>query len=64
MENLNQLFGQPSTLQMPFSGLNDMGPKERNYEGWAAPNIWKPMVRVQMVVLLPHVFMFISYKSS
>ena len=39
MEDLNQFFGQPNTLQMPFSGLNDMGPKERSSEGWAAPNI-------------------------
>ena len=44
--------------------LNNMGPRVRSSQGWAASNIWRPLARVQVEVLIPHVFVFVSYKSN
>lgn len=51
-------------LVLAFISLNDMEPKVRSSQGWAVPNIWSPLARVEAEVLIPHVFVFVSYKSS
>ena len=51
-------------LVLAFISLNDIGLKVRRSQGWAVPNIWRPLARVQVEVLIPYVFVFVSCKSS
>ena len=38
-------------LVLAFISLNDIGLKVRRSQGWAVPNIWRPLARVQVEVL-------------